>query len=292
MKFKYQQLTPALLLFAFLSGGCATVPIEVSPSTDLKITDSSTQKVVEPSFTVKNYYDEPQTKGVVIAPDSAALPKPASVLLAKASSETPPLVADSMPVIVEEVNATVPPLVQESTPVIREEESLPTTENEAPRISDEVIVITRTNDNDRELTIVDSISYLVLVRPNDYLQKIAAREYNNPGQWRNIYQWNEELIGSDPNVIHAYTELELFKPEDEIDEISYDYIIHEVSRGETLWSIAKDWYGDNLAWKLVYSDNSEVFNSSSGRLISGMELKIRTNLVDTHEDARNLSSTN
>ena len=40
------------------------------------------------------------------------------------------------------------------------------------------------NRADVELTFTDSISYLVMVRPDDYLGKIARREYDNPGEWR------------------------------------------------------------------------------------------------------------
>lgn len=152
-------------------------------------------------------------------------------------------------------------------------------------------VITRiTNRADVELTFTDSISYLVMIRPDDYLGKIAKREYDNPGKWPSIYRWNKDLIGDDPNVIHPYHELQLFKPEQEITDRSYDYIIHAVAEGETLWSVAQDWYGDNLAWVTIYADNEELFSSSRGRLTPGMELKIRTSLFGSPLDEQRVSS--
>ena len=152
------------------------------------------------------------------------------------------------------------------------------------------MVIDQVDRSDVELASTDSVSYLVMIRPDDYLGKIAVREYDNPGKWRSIYRWNRELIGADPNVIHPYHELELFKPEQEITDWSYEYIIHAVVQGETLWSIAKDWYGDNLAWVTIYADNEDLFSTNKGRLSPGMELKIRTSLVGPPSDDQRVSS--
>lgn len=156
--------------------------------------------------------------------------------------------------------------------------------------SADLIVIHRTDRADVELTVTDNSRYLVMIRPDDYLGKIAQREYNNPGKWRSIYQWNKELIGANPNVIHPYRELQLFKPEQEIPDWSYEYIIHAVAQGETLWSIAKDWYGDNLAWVIIYADNEELFSSNGGRLTRKMELKIRTSLFGQSSNEQRVSS--
>lgn len=162
--------------------------------------------------------------------------------------------------------------------------SRPASPHEAPPV-----IHRNTNRTDVELTISDSISYLVIIRPADFLGKIAMREYDNAGKWSSIYRWNRALIGDDPNLIHPYHELELFKPEHEISDWTYNYIIHAVAEGETLWSIAKDWYGDNLAWITIYADNEELFSSNSGRLTPGMELKIRTSLFGPPSDEQRVS---
>lgn len=168
-----------------------------------------------------------------------------------------------------------------------------TTHSESrPAASHEPLPVIHRNTNraDVELTISDSVSYLVLIRPADFLGKIAMREYDNAGKWSSIYRWNRALIGDDPNLIHPYRELELFKPEHEISDWTYNYIIHAVAEGETLWSIARDWYGDNLAWITIYADNEELFSSNSGHLIPGMELKIRTSLFGPPSDEQRVSS--
>jgi len=121
-------------------------------------------------------------------------------------------------------------------------------------------------------------SYLYMIRHNDYLVKIATNEYGNANEWRRIYDWNRERIGDDPNLIYPYHELELRKPEDEIIRWDYDYTIHVVGQGETLWTIAREEYDDEIAWIVIFWDNEETLGSNGGRLKPGMELRIRTEL--------------
>lgn len=276
MIFKHRQNTLKLLVTSLLLGGCATIPIEESISPDSKLVSTGESKIAvaavkqtsAPAYTIRNLYETPGSETIrqeiAIEADSVST-------------------SDAEPTKIEVIPSR-PQISPKIDPVVIEEEHPLTNDERTVRMSNDLIVIARTDPVDRELTYTDSISYFVMIRRHDYLGKIAVREYDNPGQWRNIYRWNKDLIGDDPNVIHPYNELELFKPEHEITDRSYDYVIHAVAQGETLWSIARDWYGDNLAWKLVYSDNEELFNSSGGRLISGMELKIRTILIESSTD--------
>ncbi|MEE9162515.1 MAG: LysM peptidoglycan-binding domain-containing protein, partial [Candidatus Neomarinimicrobiota bacterium] len=129
----------------------------------------------------------------------------------------------------------------------------------------------------------DSATYMYLIRPDDYLTKIAWQEYGNPNEWRRIYSWNRDRIGSDPNLIYPYHELALYKPKDEIERWDYDYIIHVVEEGESLWSIAGMEYGDEIAWSVLFWDNEEALNANAGMLRPGMELRIRTRLWSANE---------
>ena len=124
----------------------------------------------------------------------------------------------------------------------------------------------------------DSVTYMYLIRPDDYLTKIAWQEYGNPNEWRRIYSWNRDRIGDDPNLIYPYHELALYKPESEIERWDYDYIIHVVDEGESLWSIAGKEYGDEIAWSVLFWDNEDALNVNAGMLKPGMELRIRTQL--------------
>ena len=126
--------------------------------------------------------------------------------------------------------------------------------------------------------VADSAAYEYLIRPDDYLTKISIDEYGDPKQWRKIYAWNIERIGDDPNYILPFHGLKLFKPVDQIVQTEYDYTIHTVVSGETLWSIAGNEYSEQRAWIVIYWDNSELLMSPNGLLKLGMELRIRTNL--------------
>ena len=132
----------------------------------------------------------------------------------------------------------------------------------------------------------DSIWTEYMTRRGDYLSLIAYNEYNNANEWRRIYQWNREHweekgIGPDrdnPNFIYPYRELDLKKPAKEAIEWAYDHYIHVVASGETLWTIAKKEYGDELAWVVLFWDNEELLNSQDGKLIPGLKLKVRSEL--------------
>ncbi len=176
------------------------------------------------------------------------------------------------PVVEERVET---PVAEE---IIPEEVEEPTEELTVPEaVAVEPVVVPRQPSRDVEQT-GDSASYLYMIRPNDYLVKIATREYGDPTRWRNIYNWNLDLIGDNPNLIYPYHELELFKPVNEIMEWEYDYSIHVVTAGETLWSIAAEEYGDPIAWIVIFWDNETVLGSNAGQLKPGMELAIRTAL--------------
>ena len=132
----------------------------------------------------------------------------------------------------------------------------------------------------------DSIWTEYMTKRGDYLSLIAYKEYNNANEWRRIYQWNREEweekgIGPDrdnPNFIYPYRELDLKKPAENAIEWAYDSYNHVVENGETLWTIAQKEYGDELAWVVLFWDNEELLNSQDGKLLPGMQLKVRSEL--------------
>ena len=139
----------------------------------------------------------------------------------------------------------------------------------------------------------DSIWTSYMTKRGDYLSLIAYKEYNNANEWRRIYNWNraeweEKGIGPDrdnPNYIFPYKELDLKKPAENAIEWAYDYYIYIVQEGESLWTIAQNEYEDELAWVVLFWDNEKILEGQEGKLIPGMELKVRTQLwPDTKKD--------
>ena len=209
---------------------------------------------------------------------------------AKKASPTPrsAVTVETIPVGIEEqiieVSILNPEIVEmaveESSPAEEAIEELPG----VVEISEPQTSIGKELDYDQLFP--DSIWTEYMTRRGDYLSLIAYNEYNNANEWRRIYQWNREHweekgIGPDrdnPNFIYPYRELDLKKPATDAIEWAYDHYIHIVESGETLWTIAKKEYGDELAWVVLFWDNEELLESQDGKLIPGLKLKVRSEL--------------
>jgi len=126
----------------------------------------------------------------------------------------------------------------------------------------------------------DSVTVMYMTKPNDWLSKIAISEYGEVSMWRSIWKWNYEEIGDNPNLIYPYKELDLKKPREEAKEIEYELVDYTVKQGETLWSIAKDEYGNNYAWIVILRDNYDLIGTNPDSVDPGTILKLRTKLLN------------
>jgi len=174
-----------------------------------------------------------------------------------------------------------PEVVAPPTPQVEDTIVVEVPEPEPEVIQTEVpntaILIPENEYGDVELK-ADSAAYIYMIKPNDWLTKIAYNEYGNPNEWRLIYSWNKESIGDNPNLIYPYNELELFKPEDAVTVSGKVFTEHVVRSGENLWSIAVKEYGDGKAWSVLFWDNEETLSSNAGLLEPGMRLRVRAEL--------------
>ncbi len=130
----------------------------------------------------------------------------------------------------------------------------------------------------------DSVWVDYMIKPGDYLSLIAYNEYGNANEWRRIYEWNKEEIGSDPDKIYPYNELDLKKSRAKGIEFEYEFTTYTVQSGESLWSIARKVYKDEYAWVVLFWDNEKMLNEKGGDLQVGMVLKIRTALWPDYEE--------
>ena len=126
-----------------------------------------------------------------------------------------------------------------------------------------------------DIALTDWDTYLIV--PGDFLIKIASQQYGNFRRWREIYNWNREDIGNNPNLIYPFHYLTL-KRENKVEEFKPGFSEYEVSSGETLWGIAGKLYGDPVAWIILYLDNTDRLNGNSNFLDPGMRLQIRDNI--------------
>ena len=196
----------------------------------------------------------------------------------KATEEAPtpdPVIPEP---VVEEV---IEPEPEELQPVVEPE---PETEAESDEgilteIPQSSIEIPETPGSDVELgPHPDSALFRYMIRPDDWLSKIALKEYGNIRSWRLIYNWNRDAIGDNANLIYPYNELDLYKPDYEVADQVVDFVTHDVKAGENLWTIAILEYGDGKAWSVLFWDNEDLLNSNAGMLKRGMQLQVRTHL--------------
>ena len=154
--------------------------------------------------------------------------------------------------------------------VVEEEESGPSVDLNAPveEVSEPPVLSS-------DIILTDWDTYMIV--PGDFLIKIAESEYGNFRRWREIYTWNEEKIGGNPNLIYPYHYLTL-RRENKVEEFKPGFSEYEVSSGETLWDIAGKLYGDPVAWIILYLDNADRLNGNSNFLDPGMRLQVRDSI--------------
>jgi len=215
-------------------------------------------------------------------------------------SKTPSVEVDTINTPVEVVNNTQ--IIEAETPTealidpteVVIELSVPITNEDAEEapLVEEVVETPPTPQKeikpsfDFDQVFPDSVWTNYMTKRGDYLSLIAYNEYGNANEWRRIYNWNkkhweERKIGpnkENPNFIYPYKELDLKKPTENSIEWAYEFNNHIVTEGESLWSIAKIEYNDELAWVVLFWDNEEILDENDGNLHPGMEIKVRSEL--------------
>jgi len=126
----------------------------------------------------------------------------------------------------------------------------------------------------------DTIEIFYMVKPNDWLSKIARNEYGDKSKWKLIYKWNKKKIGSNPNLIFPYHEFLLKKQRQNANPLKYEFYEYTVKQNETLWSIAGNEYDNNYAWIVILRDNATKLGSELDNIAPGTVLKLRTKLYN------------
>ena len=126
----------------------------------------------------------------------------------------------------------------------------------------------------------DSVNYFYMTRPNDWLSKIALREFGDVRFWKLIYRWNQATLGNNPNLIFPFTEILLRKPIETARPLDYSYYNYKVKANETLWSIAAKEYRNPYAWIVLLRDNATTLGSDLDQIPAGTVIKIRTKLFN------------
>jgi hypothetical protein len=109
---------------------------------------------------------------------------------------------------------------------------------------------------------------------DDTLWGIAQQNYGDGTFWHVIYDANRELIGPNPGQIQANWQLvipDLNQPA----LPPHQHARHHITRpGDTLWSIAEQFYGDGNYWSVIYEANRDTIGTDPGSIFSGKTLTI------------------
>ncbi len=172
--------------------------------------------------------------------------------------------------------AAEPEVVEESSPTETPEHG------PAPEIDKDKKIVTEKPKNeikvDPEILFPDFAWEKYMVKPDDYLIKIAKKEYGNFRLWRQIYAWNKDEIGDNPNLIYPYHFLNLQKESLSAKTGEPSYTKYQVNPGDNLWNIAKNKYGNAKSWIILLWDNEEIIKANAGVLNPGMTLRLREKL--------------
>jgi nucleoid-associated protein YgaU len=214
------------------------------------------------------------------APVVAALAPPDT--MAEEPVEAVPEVPSPPEVTAPETTAVAPPpppIAEPEAEAPAEQPVAPTPDTVRAIPAEELLDIRQTTFTiTPEVLFPDSAFESYMIQRGDFLIKIAKKEYGDWRKWRDIYRWNKEEIGDNPNLIYPYHFLDLLKPIDQVKDCDLRFTTRVVHRGETLWSIAGEVYGDPLAWIVLFWDNEEILEAGEGVLYPGMELKIRIHI--------------
>jgi nucleoid-associated protein YgaU len=173
----------------------------------------------------------------------------------------------------EVVNDTPEPVVEE-TPVVDQAPVAEETQMEAEEEAVEEVL-----PEEVMQPLEEDVWVKYMIQPNDYLTKIAMKEYGVVTMWREIWDWNLDVIGDNPDLIYPFEELSLKKNAADVGEVEEcEYEAYTVQDGDNLWTISKKLYGNSYAWIVILRDNMEVLGNDYNSITPGMVLKVRTEL--------------
>ncbi len=150
---------------------------------------------------------------------------------------------------------------------------------ETPAPADEGIVVEPFDVDRGEGTIVPGmVEEPYMIKRGDYLSKIAKNELGDWRKWREIYDHNRDMIGANPDLIYPYRFLQLLKAAALAKDCQVEFYSYTIESGDTPWNMARNIYGDELAWIIIYMDNQDLIDRNGGIIYPGMVFQLRKNL--------------
>jgi LysM repeat protein len=122
----------------------------------------------------------------------------------------------------------------------------------------------------------DAPTHEYTVQHGDNLWDIARTHLGDANRWTEIYHLNQDVLGDNPALIHAGTNLHL-PGSDNI--ASGDYV---VKSGDNLWDISQSHLGAGQHWTEVYHANETLIGSNPSLIHPGQHLTLSTDAASQH----------
>jgi len=166
-----------------------------------------------------------------------------------------------------------------TVPSIGDEVAVQTTEdNKEVAKQQEVSVETFTVQEPESPPLPVTVFEPYMVKRGDFLTKIALREYGDASMWQDIYSWNKDEIGDNPDRLYPYNFLSLKRESNNVRDCEPEFFDYTIQSGDTAWNLAQRVYGDELAWVIIYVDNANLIKSTDGILQPGSTFQMRKKL--------------
>lgn len=112
------------------------------------------------------------------------------------------------------------------------------------------------------------------IRAGDCLWNIAKNNLGSGMKWQEIYKMNQDVLGSNPDLVYSGTTIKLPGIGNEIAQAGTDASKYLVRSGDCLWDIAKNQMGDATKWSEIYKANADVIGSNPSLILPGQHLSI------------------
>ncbi len=108
------------------------------------------------------------------------------------------------------------------------------------------------------------------IRAGDCLWNIAKNQLGDGMKWQDIFNANKDILGSNPDLIHPGTSINL-PGQDVAANHASNYV---VKSGDSLWKISQDLLGDGSKWNELYQANASIIGDNPRLIMPGQELNI------------------
>lgn len=121
----------------------------------------------------------------------------------------------------------------------------------------------------------DAAASTYTIQPGDNLWNIAKAHMGDGMKWQDLFDMNQDVIGSNPDLIYPGTTINMPGNVGEIAQSGN--VTYTVQPGDNLWNISKAHMGEGQQWGDIYNMNQDVIGSNPSLIHPGQQLSLPQN---------------